>query len=281
VFVFDENFQNPRTTAFSLSYEYQLRPTTSLLLKVNYTETDHLTRFVNRNDPLLGSPWSTGLGADGFNGVGALTTVESTARSEYEGYTIGVTHRGANFDLQSFYTYSEDKSDDDNERDPFSLRYALVTDLAAEFGLSDRDQQDRFNLILGWRAPLGINVNTRFTYRSPQPLSLTASGEIAGTPQDRCVPRPAPGAPCAAGASVITRNLGRKNNKFSSIDLRISRLFKLGGSEIEAIVEVFNLANSENFRNPQSTNLLFNFDGTVQSGLGDPRQVQLGLRWVF
>ena len=27
--------------------------------------------------------------------------------------------------------------------------------------------------------------------------------------------------------------------------------------------------------------LLFNFDGTVQSGLGDPRQVQIGLRYVY
>ena len=26
------------------------------------------------------------------------------------------------------------------------------------------------------------------------------------------------------------------------------------------------------------TNLVFNFDGTVQSGAGDPRQIQFGLR---
>ena len=32
--------------------------------------------------------------------------------------------------FQVFYTYSKDKSDDDNERDPFTFRYAKVTDLA-------------------------------------------------------------------------------------------------------------------------------------------------------
>ena len=36
-----------------------------------------------------------------------------------------------------------------------------------------------------------------------------------------------------------------------------------------------------NPKHPETTGLLFNFDGTVQSGLGDPRQAQLGLRLIF
>ena len=35
------------------------------------------------------------------------------------------------------------------------------------------------------------------------------------------------------------------------------------------------------FKDPASGGLLFNFDGTVRSGLGDPRQAQLGLRYLF
>ncbi len=271
VFVFDENFQNPRTTAASLTYERQIGSDMSLLLKYNYADTDHLTRFINRNDPAFGSPWSSGLGEGGFNGIGALTTIESTARSEYRGYTIGFTKRAEKLTIQGFYTYSEDKSDDDNERDPFSFRYARADTLGPEFGFSDRDQSDRFNAWVMWRAPWGINVNTRFTYRSPQPLSLTENGTIANTPQDRI----------NTDGSITQRNLGRKDNKFSSIDLRISKLFKAGGVEIEGIVEAFNLANSANLRNPVSTNLVFNFDGTVQSGLGDPRQLQLGVRLLW
>jgi len=40
---------------------------------------------------------------------------------------------------------------------------------------------------------------------------------------------------------------------------------------IEPIFEVFKLSNSKNLLVPQTTNLVFNFDGTITSGLGAPR----------
>jgi hypothetical protein len=170
-----------------------------------------------------------------------------------------------------YYTYSKDKSDDDNERDPFSFRYAKVTDLDAEWGYSDRDQRHRLNAWLLWNAPAGFDVNFRYAYRSAQPKSITASGADAATPQDRI----------NADGSVTQRNLGRKDNKFNALDVRVSRPFDLGGTKIEPIFEVFNLFNSANFRRPEVTSLIFNFDGTVQSGAGDPRQFQIGVRVLF
>lgn len=271
VFVFDEDFENPRTTAAAFAVEHMFGDHLSALYKFNWADTDNLTRFINRNDPLLGSPWSTGLGPGGFNGVGQLTTVESTANSLYQGHTLGLTYRSEKLDLQGYYTYSKDRSDDDNERDPFTLRYARITDLDAEWGYSDRDQRDRFNAWFLWRAPYGLNINGRYSYRSPQPQSITETGAVAQTPQDRI----------NADGTVTQRNLGRKDNRFSSFDLRISKVWDLGGYEIEGIVEGFNLFNSRNPLSPEVTNLIFNFDGTVQSGLGDPRQWQVGVRFVF
>jgi hypothetical protein len=55
----------------------------------------------------------------------------------------------------------------------------------------------------------------------------------------------------------------------------------MGTGRLEAIVEIFNLLNTDNYRDPSTSGLLFNFDGTVQSGLGDPREVQMGMRYVF
>ena len=272
VFVFDKDFENPRTTAASLSYEREVVSGLALLVKGNYAKGDHLTRFVNRNDPLLGSPWSTGLPPGGANGIGTLTTVESRARSNYWGITVGANKRWTGrFQYQVYYTYSKDKSDDDNERDPFSFRYAKITDLGPEYGYSDRDQRHRVNAFLLWQAPHALDVSFRYAYRSAQPQSITATGAVANTPQDRINP----------DGSVTTRNLGRKNNQFNSLDLRLSRDFKVGNLTIQPNLDVFNVFNSANFRRPEVTNLIFNFDGTVQSGNGDPRQAQVGVRILF
>jgi hypothetical protein len=288
VFVFDEHFRNPRTESYSASWEHELIKDYAFLVKFNYAKGENITRFVNRNDPLLGSPWSTGLGADGSKGIGTLTTVESSARSLYRGWTVGVTKRASsNFQFQAYYTYSKDYSDDDNERDPFTFRYAKVTALDAEWGYSDRDQRHRFNSWLLWNAPYGIDLNVRYGYRSAQPKSLScvvsaafcgvdAFGNSrfnadAAAPTDRINP----------DGSVTQRNLGRKDNEYSSLDLRLSKQFALGGVTLEPALDVFNLLNSSNFVRPEVTNLVFNFDGTVRSGAGDPRQMQLALRVLW
>ena len=272
VFVVDRNFQNPRTKSASISWEQEVVPNYAALVKYNYAKGEHITRFINRNDPLLGSPWSTGLAPGGFNGINTLTTIESSARSLYHGVTLGLTKRpSSNLQWQAYYTYSKDKSDDDNERDPFSFRYAKVTDLAAEYGYSDRDQRHRLNTWLLWNAPMGLDLNARYSFRSAQPKSITASGADANTPQDRI----------NADGSVTRRNLGRKDNKYSSLDFRLSKLFHSGAFALEPAIDVFNVMNSKNLRRPEVTNLIFNFDGTVQSGVGDPRQVQLGVRLLW
>jgi hypothetical protein len=208
--------------------------------------------------------------------------VESTAKSLYQGVTLGLTKRPSNnMQFQAYYTYSKDKSDDDNERDPFSFRYAKVTDLDAEYGYSDRDQRHRFNSWLLWNAPFGVDLNLRYSYRSAQPKSITASGADAATPQDRCSARRPDGA-CTIDAVVTQRNLGRKDNQFSSLDFRLSKQFPIGnGLTLEPALDVFNVFNNKNFRRPEVTNLVFNFDGTVQSGNGDPRQMQLALRVIW
>jgi hypothetical protein len=273
VYVFDKDFKNPRTKSFAVSAEHVIFDRMALVLKYNYADTDRLTRYLNLNDPLLGANWSTGLGSDGTNGIGTLWTAEAGGESEYWGLTGGVKGWiGNRINLQAYYTYGEDKSNDDNERDPFTLRYARITDLDAEWGFSDRDQRHRVNLWFLWAAPKGWNLNFSYAYRSAQPLSLTETGEVAESPQDRI----------NADGTVTQRNLGRKDNEFSSLDVRISKLFNLGkGFQIEGIVEAFNVFNSTNEKKPQTTNLIFNFDGTITTGLGDPRQFQVGARFIF
>jgi hypothetical protein len=276
VFVFDEDFRNPRTYSGSLAVEREVATNMSVLVQYNHSKGVHVTRFLNGNDPELGSPWSSGLNGTP-NGVTTLTVVDSSAKSLYDGVTFGLTRRWANrFQGQVNYTLSWDRSDDDNERDPFSFRYVSIRNLDAEYGYSDRDQRHRLNGFLLWLTPGDVNVNLRYSYRSAQPQSLAASGGISQTPFGALSDRK------RADGSIVERNTGRKDNTYSSLDVRLSREFKTGGRvSIEPIVEVFNVFGSKNLLVPQVTNLIFNFDGTVRAGLGDPRQAQVGLRVLW
>lgn len=267
VFVFDKNFTNPRTYSWSATFEQAISSSTKVFGTFNYAKGVHLTRFINRNDALFGSPFSTGIGADGMNGVGTLTTVESSSKSLFRGFTFGMNRQLAQrLQFQWNYQISVDKSDDDNERDPFSFRYAAANNLKPEYNYSDRDQRHRFNLFALYQAPWGIELSPRFSARSAQPISVGA------TPADRV----------RRDGTIIQRNTLRKNNEFYSFDFRAAKGFKLGERfTLQGMVDVFNLFNSSNPKKPEVTGLLFNFDGTITSGLGDPRQAQLGVKLIF
>ncbi len=277
VYVTDENFRNPRTVALGASYERRITDRLSASFSYSFAKTTRLNRFINRNDAVFGNPFSAFPG-NPSNGIGQLWTLESTAKSQYHGFTVGLA--GTVFgrtEVQGNYTLSFDKSDDDNERDPFSFRYAKADRLDREYNWSDRDQRHRFNLWVLQHLPYGIELNHRVSAYSAQPTSAKcgtnnlATNTVAATPQERI---------CLDG-TILLRNTLRKNNEYFQWDVRLSRAFRVGRGSLEAIVEVFNLTNRLNIRNPSAPALLFNFDGTIRSGLGDPRRMQAGLRWAF
>ena len=286
VFVFAQNFQNPRTFSASIGYEWQVGNDLGASISFEHARTDHLTRFINRNDAAFGSPWITGLPDDTggtTNGIFTLTTVESSARSNYNGVTIGLKRvLDPNFQFQVNYTLSFDKSDDDNERDPFTFRYAAANNLAPEYNWSDRDQRHRFN---GWMLVHiggGLFLNNRVSIYSAQPTSEKCgagnkgTGQRAASPADRI---------CYNGAVptgvILPRNTLRKDNSYFSWDIGLTWPFKVGNGRLELIAQMFNVLGSENFRDPATGSPLFNFDGTFRGGLGDPQQTQIGMHWVF
>ena len=280
IFVIDENFRNPRTTSVSAGYEREVASGVSASVNYVYAKADRLTRFVNRNDAVFGDgtsgPFTAALA--GGNGIGTLTTVESTARSEYNGVTVGLARRNAaDYNFEVNYTLAYDRSDDDNERDPFTFRYARANRLDREWSYSDRDQRHRLNAYLLTQLPARFALNTRFTYTSAQPVSEACGPGNVGTGQ-----RGASDSRVCANGTILDRNTLRRDNDFASFDLRLSRPITVrSGQTLEVSLDVFNVLGRNNFKDPAFNGLLFNFDGTVRSGLGDPRQVQAGLRYQF
>jgi Carboxypeptidase regulatory-like domain len=279
VTVFDQNFQNPRTISGTIGYEHALAGSHVAAISYTAAATDYLTRFVDRNDPVFGSPWATGLSTtQPGNGLGTLTTVESSAKSRYQGVTLALRQTvDPQFQYEVNYTLSYDRSDDDNERDPFSFRYAKANNLAPEYGYSDRDQRHRFNAWALAQLPWRLSLNNKVSAQSAQPRSAKCGANnlptdtTAATGADRICPN----------GTILQRNTLRKDNAFFTWDMRLTRPFEAGKGRLEAVLEVFNITNADNFKDPSSGGLLFNFDGTVRSGLGDPRQAQLGLRYLF
>ncbi len=268
--VFDRDYKNPHIFAFNVAYEQQLAPDWTGYADFIWNEGNNLTRFLNynRSGPVCcdqgpgtgntytytGHPWQLQLDE--------VMVTNSLGGSRYRGLTLGIRKRLSNgFQLEGNYVLAKDEDDDSNERDPFTDRSFNFFDLSKDWGPADRDIRHKVNFFSYFIIPHGFWANTRIQYRSAQPI--TASPRILNG-NDR------------------GRNGERKDNEYFSFDWRLGRPFRFGGHyELTPILEMFNTFNNANNINPLSTPALFNFDGYLRTGVGDPRQVQLAVKLTF
>ncbi len=274
--VVDRDLELPENRSFGAGFERRLGRGLTAELAYQYALTNELFRFVDRNHAAFGSPFGVGTHPGG-GGINALNNTESSARSRYHGLTATLRGRDAAGGLLTFevnYTLSRDRSDDDNERDPFTFRYADPTNLGPEFGWSDRDRRHQVAGYLLFALPRGVQFSNAFRYLSASPVSETcvSRGQRAAQPADRL---------CVDG-SILQRNTLRRENEFLTWDIRLSRPFALGhGATMEPFFEIFNVTNADNRLDASQGSLLFNFDGAIRSGLGDSRRGQIGLHLHF
>jgi hypothetical protein len=245
----------------------------------------YLTRFVDANTPTGPVSLPTNgdtvnySGAAPFPNLGSITDTQSSAKSLYRGVTIGLRKKyGHGIQADANYVYSKDYDDDSNERDPFTFRYFNRFNLNQDYSLSDRDEPHKFNFYLtSDKLPAGFEANLRIQAHSAQPITdnnvLTSSGAACSITNSNT--RVVGGVDCG-------RNHLRKDNAYSSVDWRISRPFHFGDRyELTPTAEMFNTFNSANNVNSLASPALFNFDGFLRNGAGDPRQMQLAIRFKF
>jgi hypothetical protein len=186
----------------------------------------------------------------------------SLGESRYRGLTFGIRKRfSSGYQFEGNYVVAKDEDDDSNERDPFTDRSFNFFDLEQDYALSDRDIRHKANAFGYFALPAAVQLSTRVQYRSAQPI----------TPSPRSL-----------NGVDRGRNTLRKDNEYFSLDWRLARPFRFaGGSELTPTIEMFNTFNNDNNINPLTTPALFNFDGFLRTGVGDPRQVQLAVKWTF
>ncbi|HEX8891039.1 MAG TPA: TonB-dependent receptor [Pyrinomonadaceae bacterium] len=244
--VFSKDYANPRIYTVNAQFEQEVARDVSLYFDFTHSKGVHLTRFLNYA--------RTGL----FPTLGDVFVTSAVGKSLYNGFTVGVRKRfSQHYQFEGNYVLSKDKDDDSNERDPFTDRSFDINNLQLDYALSDRDIRHRFNFYMYAELPWGLQFNPRVQARSAQPI----------TPAIR---------------TATNRNSLRKDNKYFSFDWRLSRPFKFGERyELAPSFELFNTFNNANNVNPLSTPGLFNFDGFLRQGVGDPRQAQLALKFLF
>jgi hypothetical protein len=249
--VFSKDYANPRIYTTNVAFEQELAPNWAVYVDFTHAKGVHLTRFFNAN-----------FFNDFAPQLGEVQVTSSSAKSLYRGLTVGMRKRfSRGFQMEANYVFSKDLDDDSNERDPFTDRVFDHADFSKDYSLSDRDIRHKFNWYtfaeIGW----GLQLNARIQARSAQPI----------TPNPRVV-----------NGVDLGRNSERKDNEYFSFDWRLLRPFKLGERvALSPMLEMFNTFNNDNNVNPLTTPALFNFDGFLRQGVGDPRQVQLAFKLTF
>ncbi|HZN10871.1 MAG TPA: TonB-dependent receptor, partial [Blastocatellia bacterium] len=267
--VFSRDYANPRVYTANVAYEQELFGGLVAYLDATWSKGVHLTRFINVNNgsgpAVVPQEGNTVIytGPPPFGPqLGEVMVASSSAKSLYRGFTAGARRRfSRGFQLEGNYVWSKDLDDDSNERDPFTDRSFNRFDFSKDYAYSDRDIRHKFNFYAYAELPLGLQASARIQARSAQPITPT---------------------PRVFNGFDRGRNSTRKDNEYFSFDWRVQRPVRFGDRfALIPVVEMFNTTNSKNNINPLVTPALFNFDGYLRQGVGDPRQLQLAVKFTF
>ncbi len=289
---FDPGYEDPRTVRFNLGYERELGRDLAASIDLLHARSDSLMSNVDANVPppardAFGRPVYSGRRID--PAYGPILVRASPARSDYLALTAALHRRfrgGVQF--QAHYTWSRDRSNDDNERSG-SLTLTDPTDPDYDWGLSIRDVPHRFVASGVFALPFDVSASGIFTAQSGSPwTALDPATGFHNHPGFAVGPHGAQARAVVDGALAPMN--GERNAPWTNLDLRLTRRFRLDGAQVEALFEVFNVLNTGAFRVGHADQQeVFEHDGVTANpefGLasllvGAPRQAQLGLRVVF
>ncbi len=298
------DFKNPRAFQMGLGAESEIMKGFTVGAQLHYVNTANLLRNRNFNLPIptlrpTDQSQRPFFGVRPFPTVNQFTVRESSSRGMYRAATISAQYRNKRVQFQSFYTVSENFSDDDNERDAGGFVYENSFNLKPEYNYANMDTRHQFTSNGTYSLPLGIDIGGIFRVRSGLPFNAVAGSDLNGDGNNNDRPYLAVGKP-------LPRNNFR-NRGTSTFDLRLMKTFKLMAerAKLQFSVEFFNLFNVDNVvfagganiygagilaatGQPAAIDARFmrlrladgNYDRNNQQ-VGNPRQIQFALRFFF
>ncbi len=286
------DFEDPRTTRVNLGYEREVARDVAASLDVVYARGDLLASNVDANAP---APSRDAHGRPLYSGerinpnYGTVLVRQSLARSDYVAVTAALRRRFRDgIQFQAHYTWSRDRSNDDNERSSGSLTLTDPADPDYDWGVSSRDIPHRFVASGVFTLPFDILASGILTAQSGSPFTALDPRVGYHNHPDFYVGPYGPQTRAVVGGELVPVN-GERNDAWTNLDLRITKRFQVAGAQLEALFEVFNVLNAKTFRvsgADQQEPTLDDGRSNPEFGLGAARvgaqrQAQLGLRVIF
>ena len=205
-----------------------------------------------------------------------VKNLESSVRTKYDGLLLSFERRFADhFQFRASYTLSRSFNYANDDQIPFSNGPIDSNDLRREYGPTPNDQRHRFSFSGVFQLPGEIRVAPILTLASSVPIDILlpdGSSRVCELQRNAGARQFHTGAELnaalqqinAAGGSLcpnadpatgfkprvllpLVRDDLKLGDSFSSLDLRVSKVFKLGERwTVEPIAEVFNLFNVTN-----------------------------------
>jgi hypothetical protein len=287
VYSVNPNFENPYTDRATVGLEREILPRVSFGLDFTYAEGNQLQRLTDINRVYDGTTASNGLprysGTRRFSAYGAIITDLSDAQSRYKAVTATLQRRYADhFSLYGAVTWSRDRDNDSNERNFSGIQAEDYNNLGLNWAPSARDQEWKVVLNGVWDTPLwGLGLAGAFRYYTGQAFTPIANADlnndgVSGT--DR--------------PTINGQHLGRNSERqpdFYTLDLRLTKGFKVGPGNVAVFAECFNCSdhanrfistNNQIYGTAQTPRATFGVEDSLNSAFV-PRTFQLGLRLDF
>lgn len=273
-----KNLRTAETRSTTLGVKREIAKGISVSVDGVHTDGFNLSYGVDLNAPVNGKrPDPT---------KATVTEIRSGARSFYKSLLLGVDVKRSGIQFGASYTLAKATSYSEG-------RTSLPSDgvnIANDLGPTNNDRRHQLVSHVTWLAPLGIQVAAVFQARSGLPINITtgidnnADGQTTDRP-DLVVSGGNPFA-LATYSSAFTGRVGNlsrnavRGPKFSTLDLRLSKIFRISKYKIEAFGEAYNLLNKVN-RNSPSGNMRNSAFGQSTNIVGNMRQVEIGIRFDF
>src|SRR5262249_15134594 len=206
-------------------------------------------------------------------GPDRVVNLESSVNTHYDGLLLSVEkHFGAGSQLRASYTLSKAYNYANDDQIPFSYGPVDPENLGLEKGPTPNDQRHRFVLSGSLALPAGLRFSPIWTLASAVPMDVMMPDGSTRVPAFQ---RNAGGRKFKTAAElnafITTLNgsggvngvllplvdpTARFNDRFDSLDVRLSRAFNLGGPDkrLELIAECFNVFNVTNILGVSTTN---------------------------